>query len=554
MILSCASFARAAITFSVVAQLGATAPGYAPNQLVEAGNGNYYGTTTSGGTNNNGTIFRITSSGTVTPLYSFTGGNDGSRPAGSLTLGNDGKLYGTASLGGADGSGTFFSITTGGTFALLHTFDGSTEGGAPSFVIKGSNGNFYGTSLFGGTDSLFGGTFVQITPAGAVKVLHDFDTDADGGAVNANIVQGSDGAFYGSTQMGGLNGEGTIYRITTSQAFSVLDDLDSSDITLLTTLGADGLIYGTNGGGTITSTVFKMTNAGVQTTVHSLTDATDGYNISSFVLGSDGNYYGLTTNGGPSGYGTFFQIKPSGTFTVLHSFATYPTDFANLTQGDDGNFYSSTAGDVIGGAIIQLTTSGTPTVLATFSSPGFNSVAGLMQAADGDLYGTTEYGGVTDDGTVFQATLTGTLADVADFNFATSGSRPIAPLVQDPVSGNLVATTYTGGPNYDSVLNMGGAIDYLAQPSVNSSLVHKAFLDQPAYDYGNEYLTDIVQKVLLTIFGVGKSSIILNSEENYAEYTYGFQASAYHSRRQRGACTREPEYEWDNGRQHNPHL
>ena len=523
MIFSCASFARAAIIYSVVAQLGASAPGYVPNQIVEAGDGNYYGTTTSGGTNNNGTIFRITSSGAVTPLYSFTGGNDGSRPVGSLTLGNDGKLYGTASLGGADSAGTFFSITTGGTFTLLHTFDGTSEGGAPSFVVKGSDGRFYGTSALGGTDSTQGGTFVQITTAGAVTVLHNFNADLDGDFVNANIVQGSDGAFYGSTQMGGLNGEGTIYRITTSQAFSVLDDLDSSDITLLTTLGADGLIYGTNGGGTITSTVFKMTNAGVQTTVHSFTDATDGYNISSFVLGSDGNYYGLTTNGGPGGYGTFFQIQPSGTFTVLYSFSTYPTDFGNLTQGSDGNFYSSTAEDVTGGAIIQLTTAGTPTILATFSSPGYNSVAALMQAADGEFYGTTEYGGVTDDGTVFQATLTGTLADVADFNFATSGSRPIAPLVQDPVSGNLVATTYTGGPNYDSVLNMGGAIDYLAQPSVNSSLVHEAFLDQPAYDYGNEYLTDIVQKVLLTIFGVGKSSIILNSEENYARYTYGFK-------------------------------
>jgi uncharacterized repeat protein (TIGR03803 family) len=458
MIFSCTSLARAAITYSVVAQLGAVAPGYTPNQVVEAGDGNYYGTTAYGGTNNNGTIFRITPSGTVTPLYSFTGGNDGSRPVGPLTFGNDGNLYGTTSLNGADDAGTFFSITTSGTFTTLHTFDGTSEGGAPSFVVKGSDGKFYGTSMLGGTDSTFGGTFMQITTAGDVTVMHNFNTDLDGDFVNANIVQGSDGAFYGSTQAGGVNGEGTIYRITTGQAFSVLDDLDSSAITLLTTLGADGLIYGTSGGGIITSTVFKMTNAGVQTTVHSFTDGTDGYDISSFILGSDGNYYGLTTSGGTDGYGTFFQIQPSGTFTTLYSFATYPTDFANLTQGSDGKFYGSTANDVTGGAIIQLTPAGVPTTLATFSSPGYNSVAELMQAADGEFYGTTEYGGLTDDGTIFQVTPTGTLSTLTNFEFNTTGSRPQSSIGQDPSTGTFYGTTTTGGFNYSAGVTKGGTL------------------------------------------------------------------------------------------------
>jgi uncharacterized repeat protein (TIGR03803 family) len=464
MIFGFASLAQAAVTFSVVAQLGATAPGYQPNQVVEAGDGNYYGTTTYGGTNNNGTIFRLTTGGTLTTLYSFSGGTDGSEPSGTLTLGSDGKLYGTAFLKGASGSGTFFSITTSGTFTLLHGFNGTTEGGAPSYVVKGSDGKFYGTSLFGGTDSTFGGTFLQITMAGAVTVLHNFNAD-DGEFVNANIVQGSDGAFYGSTQSGGVNGDGTIFRITTGQAFSVLVDLDDNDIPLLTTLGADGLIYGTNGGGIITSTVFKMTNAGVRTTVHSFADATDGYNISSFILGSDGNYYGTTTSGGPNGFGTFFQIQPSGTFTDRYNFTTSPSGFANLAQGSDGNLYSaspsyygSIVSSELGGAIIQMTTAGVPTTLVTFSAPGNNSLAALMQAADGNLYGTTEYGGATGDGTVYAVSPSGMFAYLADLSFNTTGSRPESAIVEDFNTGIFYTTATTGGSNYSPVTNRGGTL------------------------------------------------------------------------------------------------
>ena len=149
-LLALGTVAQGAVTCTVLANFGATPDGVNPSQLVEGADGNYYGTAQTGGTHGLGTVFQMTPAGTVTTLYSFTGGTDGKTPTGRLALGaglNAGTLFGTTSAGGANGFGTFFSITTGGTFTLLHAFNGAIEGmNAPAFVVTGNDGKFYATT------------------------------------------------------------------------------------------------------------------------------------------------------------------------------------------------------------------------------------------------------------------------------------------------------------------------------------------------------------------------------------------------------------------------
>ena len=520
--------AKATVTFSVLTKLGESPNGFAPNTAIQGSDGNIYGTTASGGTAADGTVYELTTGGTLTTLHSFTGASDGSAPAGPLVEGTDGNFYGTTSTGGANQAGTFFRITPGpgGTLTTLHTFNGTTEGAAPSLLVLGTDGNFYGTSPFAGSSGT--GAILQITTAGTVSILHTFVAGTEGKSPNPNIVEGSDGAFYGSTQAGGSTTFGTLFRVTTAGSLSVIGNLaSSSDVPILTTLGNDGNLYGyliTPG------SIFKMTNAGVRTTVYTFTDQDDGGDPSAFVQGSDGNFYGTTTRFGVNGFGTFFQIPVQGgilgTFQTLLAFPSTVGGLVQLVEGTDGNYYATGAvgGVGNGGTILQLTTAGVSTTIFTFSQPGNNPVAALLQASDGNLYGTTESGGATDDGTVFQVTLTGSFAPLADFNFATTGSRPIAPVVQDPTTGNFFVTTFTGGPNFDPVLNLGGAIDSLALPSASasSSLVHEALLGDPGEEAPPEEESpdDIIQKILLTIFGIDNTKIGFAEQQLGLEYSF----------------------------------
>jgi uncharacterized repeat protein (TIGR03803 family) len=474
-----ASFSAAGTTstFTVLAKLGGTADGWDPNASpVLTSDGSLYGMTQKGGTDNLGTIFKLTSGGVFTTLYTFTGGNDGSGPQGSLILGNDGNLYGCAP-GGTNGGGTFFRVTTAGVFTVLHSFDSATEGVAPVSLIKDSSGNFYGTALLAGTSSDDGGSVMKITPTGAVTVLHLLIAATDGSFVNSNLVFGSDGALYGSTQSGGPSGFGTIFRVTTTSAFSVLADLTGfSDQPLFTTLGDDGKLYGVQSGSP--NSIFSMTNSGTRSTVYTFTQQFDGYSPSAYIQGSDGNFYGLSTRFGAHGYGTFFEITAGGTFSTLYAFpSTIGGSGANgLVQSNGTTFVVSTptGGTGTAGAILQLTTAGAATPLHSFISGANTPVAALLQGADGNFYGTTEYGGATNDGTIFQMTPAGGLTVMDSFNFATTGGRPQAGLTQDPVTGTLYGNASTGGADYVAGNNVGGTIFGLNPPATSPQLQRQA--------------------------------------------------------------------------------
>ena len=275
---------------------GGSSDGASPyHTLIQASDGDFYGTTTAGGTSHDGTIFEITPTGIETLFYSFA-----SVPYAGLTQGSDGNFYGTSAFSGTNGTGTVFQITPSGTQTVLYSFP---AGSSQPFcgVIQGSDGNFYGTTgALGRSDD---GTVFKVTPSGTQTVLHVFaQSGSDGEIPYAGLIQGSDGNFYGTTYQGGASGFGTVFRLTPS--------------------GTETVLYSFAGG----SSDGEHPYAGV-------------------IQGSDGNFYGTTYQGGSSGYGTVYKLTPSGTETVLYSFAGGSIDgatpVAGVIQGSDGNFYGN---------------------------------------------------------------------------------------------------------------------------------------------------------------------------------------------------------------------
>src|SRR5215472_16632340 len=205
---------------------------------------------------------------TLTTLHSFNGG-DGLSPEATLVQGSDGNFYGTTPLGGAQAKGTVFKIDAAGTLTTLHSFSGFPGDGATPVggLVQGSNGNFYGTTVSGG--AFFQGTIFQMTSSGAITVLHSFNSFFGEGAVPvAGLVQGNDGNFYGSTALGGTRFQGTVFKIDAAGNFSTLHSFSGSpgegaNPVADLVQGSDGNFYGTtpSGGAQFQGTVFRITTA-----------------------------------------------------------------------------------------------------------------------------------------------------------------------------------------------------------------------------------------------------------------------------------------------------
>jgi uncharacterized repeat protein (TIGR03803 family) len=303
--------------------------------LVQALDGNFYGTTTQGGANDyhGGTVFKITPAGKLTTLYSFcaqTNCTDGDYPTGQLVQGADASFYGTTFAGGigdaqwcSGGCGTIFKITRTGVFTKLHNFAGyNTEGSAPnSGLVLGKNGKFYGTTENGGAYSACTyacGTVFEITPKGTLTTLHSFaGSPNDGASPAANVVLGPGGNFYGTTSLGGARGAGTVFKITPSGILSTIynfcalsncADGETPDGGLVRT--ADGNLYGTTsiGGVYAAGSIFKTTSTGTLTTLYSFAYA-------GLLQATNGNFYGVTSSGGDlncnfgEGCGTVFKLS-----------------------------------------------------------------------------------------------------------------------------------------------------------------------------------------------------------------------------------------------------
>ena len=197
--------------------VGSPSDGQNPSAgLVQGSDGNFYGTTRHGGTYGDGTVFRIGPNGGETNLHMFVGTPDGASPFGGLVQGSDGSFYGTTFAGGVEGDGTVFQISPSGTYTTLYSFVGSPNDGQNPYsgLVPGSDGNFYGFSG-GGMNGSGSGTVFRISPGGTYTNLYSFGSQPNDGLIPvAGLVQGSDGNFYGTTEYGGTNNHGAVIKLT----------------------------------------------------------------------------------------------------------------------------------------------------------------------------------------------------------------------------------------------------------------------------------------------------------------------------------------------------
>lgn len=379
MVMMAAASAASAQKFTTLANFD-VANGQSPTAaLVQGLDGDLYGTTASGGLFSSGTVFKITPAGTLTTLYNFCSlpsCADGADPSAALVLGTDGNFYGTTVNGGSANEGTVFKITHAGVLTTLYSFcvqTGCADGANPlAPLLQGDDGNFYGTAAYGGTNEW--GTIFKMTPQGTLTTVHAFDANTDGSNPFGGLVQGWNGEFYGTTVSGGGSGGGTIFSLDNAGSFAVLFTFGFGPTGEFPVAGlvqdANGNFYGTAsyGGDYFFGTAFEITPWGSLTVLYMFTGGSDGSYPLALWEATDGNFYGTTESGGlfnnqcnnTNGCGTLFRISQQGTLTTLHSFCSR----RNCADGND---------------------------------PG----AGLIQATDGNFYGTTGEGGSGSAGTVF---------------------------------------------------------------------------------------------------------------------------------------------------------
>ena len=460
-------------SFKVMYSFTSGADGSGANSLVQASDGFLYGTAAYGGVHGNGTVFRITTNGTFSLLYFFTGGTDGSNPRTGLVQASDGNLYGTTFFGGSAGYGIIFRITTGSTFSTLHSFTGIDGKGPSAAMVQATNGSLYGTALYGGASGY--GTAFRIGTNGTFATLHSFTFGADGAYPHGSLTQAGDGQLYGTAWTGGTPNYGTIFKMTINGTMTLYSFAASTDgLRPYSGLvqASDGNFYGTTVGGfnangpilqAVDGTFFQFTTNRTLNTLYSFVTGNDSKRPNSLVLARDGTLYG-TVGGGqaPDLLGAVFQITTNGTFGTLYSF-TDQNAWGNpggLVQAFDGNLYGTAAGgsgiDSIGiaygnGAAFQIGTNGLFNLLyAFFGGDDGSGPAGLVPAADGNLYGTTQSGGANGSGTVFQLTTNGTATTLHSFTSGTDGS-PANGLIQG-FDGNFYGTTQGGGANSNGTI------------------------------------------------------------------------------------------------------
>jgi uncharacterized protein (TIGR03437 family) len=362
--------------------------------VIQGSDGNFYGTTSSGGVLNTavcteynaygcGTVFKLTPSGTLTTLHSFCvkGGtcSDGYNPGYSLVEGLDGNFYGTTPSGGCAGNvetcGTFFRVAPSGTFTTLYTFcnqPNCSDGYNPGSIILGSDGNFYGVTAYSNLRATDGGVVFQLTPAGVYTVLytfcshiaHSFCTD---GSLPTALVQAPDGSFYGTTQYGGSANSGTAFHLTASGQLTTLYTFCSQGISscpeqtqpVHLTLASDGNLYGLTWvipQGPTSGALFQLTPSGTLTVLYtfcSTTNCGDGDVPTSIIQGTDGNLYGTTEDGGNSeNFGAGCPVTYGGCGVIFKLTASPPEMF--LTPGTLANGATYVSGGLVPGSWAQI--------------------------------------------------------------------------------------------------------------------------------------------------------------------------------------------------------
>ena len=342
----------------------------------------------------------------VKVLTNFSG-QSASLPYGPLVQGRNGTLYGTTS-GIPFAAGAVFQLSLTGGLAFPHTFD-DTDGSQPAGLVLSTDGNFYGVAVYGGSSE--SGVLFRLSPSGTYTVLHEFAGGADGAYPAASPIQATDGSLYGVTE-GNFNVASTLYKYTPqSGSFETLYTFDAAHGQYAYDLiqATDGNLYGAAvwGGNSSCGTAFKFTISGVPLWAYSFPCGAGGSNPGILLQATDGNFYGTTGGGGLGvGYGTIFTSNSEGTVSILYSLPPVQAHGASpvtLVQGTDGNLYGTTdvGGQSNDGVLFKLTTSGTFALLYSFDGTSGSNPDALMQHTDGLLYGTAEEGGASNAGTVY---------------------------------------------------------------------------------------------------------------------------------------------------------
>jgi|SRR5580704_1829830 uncharacterized repeat protein (TIGR03803 family) len=366
---------------------------------------------------------------TFSVVHSFAGGDDGANPLAGLVIDGSGNLYGTTSSGGANGAGSVFEYSSSGEESVLYNFTGGNDGGDPEASLLLIGSTLYGTTVSGGTSG--SGTVFEVTLQGKETVLYSFKGQPDGAAPGASLVRDSSGNFYSTTNLGGANGNGTVFKLIRSKV-----------------PGA----------------------AWTEQVLYSFGTGTDGANpVSGVSLDSAGNLYGTTSAGGTYGYGTVFQLAPSGTSwteNTLHEFELLNDGgipYAGIVLDHAGNLYGATTdggagGSEGGGTIFEMTsTDGVWSFSVLYSLPGWGisgSFRNLLLTSN-KIYATTHCDGANSAGTVYELTRsrTGTWSYVSLYVFTggTDGLFSFSNLVLDK-TGDLYGTTKQGGAIGNGVL------------------------------------------------------------------------------------------------------
>jgi uncharacterized repeat protein (TIGR03803 family) len=335
-------------TYSVLYSFGGIAgDGNGPSgTLIQDQQGNFYGTTQGGGANQVGTVFKLTPTGTETALYDFNLQPDAMLPVYGLLRDSAGNLYGAAGKGGTYGYGAIFKLDSTGHETVLHSFGKGADGKNPACVLmRGANGNLYGTTAGGGKYGF--GTVFGVNSSGAEAVLHHF-TGTDGATPAAGLIRDAAGNLLGTTSTGGAYGFGTVFKLATNGSETVLysfcavancaDGRNPEGGLVQDSLGN---LFGTTlgGGANDQGSVFKLTENGLEILLYSFGAISSGdgrWPWSGLIPDSQGNLYGTTYLGGQYGAGTMFKLDRTGKETVLHSFCAE----ANCVDGGDPAFAS----------------------------------------------------------------------------------------------------------------------------------------------------------------------------------------------------------------------
>ena len=441
--------------------------GTSPSVLVMANDGAFYGATLTGGSNNSGTIFRVTTNGALSTLASFSDTN-GAKAQVDLVAGSSGVFYGTT-LTHIPESSTVFRISTNGELTTLATF---TNGLAFNLGLAQANdGDIYGTTgfippetnYFPGEYAYAEGTIFRLVPPDGLTTLFSFENSVEV-QPQAGLTFGQDGALYGTTTGGGDNNYGVVFRVTTNgdlNALASFANTNGADPRGGLVQGGDKMFYGTTfqGGSNNRGTIFRVTADGPLKTLVTF-DGENGANPDGdLIVGGDGALYGTTVLGGTYSAGTVFRVTTNGILTTLASFdgTNGYSPSAALAPGNDGFFYGTTAsgpGSNGFGTIFRVATNGDLRRLASFSrTNGADPRSALLLGVDGAFYGTTYAGGAHDEGTVFRVTTDGDLTTLVSFD-NTNGANPQTSLTLGEDSAFYGTTSLGGAADWGTVFRI----------------------------------------------------------------------------------------------------